>query len=401
MATTNELIAENNPNRIANLPAETSVPGWGEAKQASEAVGKSLYESPSFKGAVKTKDEMVKELYDYDKQLEGGQWGQSATTPMAQAMYGPEYVSHPGDIAAGQAGYATGMGKTIGATQGAIGDVSDYYSAAMSDVMRKFLDFFTLAEKRKERAEDRQWQKEQAEEDKRRWEEEMKLKRQTAGGGTAGEREETRIRNQIQADVSAGITLGDLMAKYGGVSSLPDILNAYKQSGYGAPLESMEEIKGMYEGSVAGPAVSAYADRIQSGEMNISNVPTKQRDAVIVELQDRPLSTEDRETYNSIMIGLDEMEKLMTPGKFMGIIPYTPEKAEIDNTKNILAMQIGRLFEKGRMSDKDRDYYLSLLPGAETPLETAKTQLNTLRRMINAQYSQFSEEGKGEWEVVK
>jgi len=139
-------------------------------------------------------------------------------------------------------------------------------------------------------------------------------------------------------------------------------------------------------------AVKAYADRIQSGDMKFTEVPSEKRDQVVLELADRPLSSEEKLTYQGIKQEIEKMRSMINPGKFWGIIPMTPKKAEIQTTRKLLAMEIARLYEKGRLSDKDREFYLSLLPDQTTPIPTAITALDTIQSMIDARFSKYSGE---------
>lgn len=137
--------------RIAGSPTNEPAPAeYNVARDKAASVGRALYESPGFKGAVGAKDAQLQELYDFDKQMEAS-GNQSPTTGAAQQMYGQDFVPHYGDYMGGQGAAAGGIAKVAGASQGAVADTSKYYEDAMSSVMNKFLDFYKLRETQKDR----------------------------------------------------------------------------------------------------------------------------------------------------------------------------------------------------------------------------------------------------------
>ena len=67
------------------------------------------------------------------------------------------------------------------------------------------------------------------------------------GGGTAGEREMVRVKDQLVQNIKNGMTLGDAISLYGGSLSLADITQLYNQySIYGPAKESGSQVQQMY-----------------------------------------------------------------------------------------------------------------------------------------------------------
>ncbi len=56
-----------------------------------------------------------------------------------------------------------------------------------------------------------------------------------------------------------------------------------------------------------------------------------------------------------------------------------------ETQKNLMGMQIARLYEKGRMSDQDRIFYLSLIPNINQDKKSAQASANELKRLLEAQ----------------
>lgn len=56
-----------------------------------------------------------------------------------------------------------------------------------------------------------------------------------------------------------------------------------------------------------------------------------------------------------------------------------------ETQKNLMGMQIARLYEKGRMSDQDRTFYLSLMPNINQDSKSAQASANELKRLLESQ----------------
>lgn len=207
---------------------------------------------------------------------------------------------------------------------------------------------------------------------------------------------EEDITAQSISQLRGGTSLRDVIRNF--PQADPTELANYNVSLYG-PLQESEmlqrqmgidplELRGAGTGS---EALDAYADQIQAGSLNISNVPTDIRTGVVLELNQRPFSSEETNTYKGLLTQIDELGNLLDDVKpWTTLNPFSPLSGRIDTVRRLLGMQIARLFEKGRMSDQDRIFYLGLLPTATdsvTRPKRAKAQLDQMKISLEAKFA--------------
>jgi len=160
--------------------------------------------------------------------------------------------------------------------------------------------------------------------------------------------------------------------------------------------------------------LSPLAKSIYDGTIGLSDVTPTQRAAIAPELNavgySKAVTGEMKENVRFIK---DGMGKLMTlwinvPGKFKGIIggffgeklgtKIDPKVASFKAQVGIIGMTLTRMFEKGRISDQDRLFYLSLMPNLGMNQVTAQAGADQLNKVLNDKVTQVSSElkiGKG------
>jgi len=415
--------AQNNPTTISPLvgapsQAQTQAPAQPQAQagggdimqQLSNAQGQiqgmsdKLYGSGFVSGGETQKEGLMQELFNYDKALEG----QLANPPQQQPGDWLGYVPDPGQTASYLSNLGGQAAANVGTTIGAVDVAERSYQSAMSAVMDKLVSYVQMQEDRKNKEEERAWEREKFEYQK----EQDALDRAKGTGGSFTERlfgQQTLAFQDIAQMAQAGVELKDIMRKYSTDPNLgpEDILRIYNTNSiYGPAVESAQELQRSYgvesdAASVNTEAVAAYANRVQSGEINLTNVPTSQRDAVVVALADMPITDEQRQTYNFIIDGLRDYRKKIEGISFFGAWnPTAVQKGEIDAARDILVMQIARLYEKGRMSDKDREYYQNLIPSGERAWTTPDYALGKVDQVMATLESRYGSEMGGGGQVM-
>lgn len=320
--TTDKLIDESNPTRVAGSPADTSVPGWSESRSAAQAVGEALFKSPRYTSAIESKDASIRELFEYDKRLEAS-GGTSPTGEAAKTMYGPGYVSHYGDVMRGASGYARGMGGVISTGQSAIKEAGERYESAMTSVLDKFLDFFKLKETRKTKKEDRLF--DVLKETGGDWldpdtgqiyhlptpEEKEKIKSgyTSPTGTTLLIEEKEKIKNEAMADIRNRITPRDLATKFGDLVEDYELISWYNSSSPWGPMkESPDEFRKFKEKTteLSREMIDYYAADIANEETKteLKDIPEEYQEAVVKKLQESPPAEQKTGFWESLMTKL-------------------------------------------------------------------------------------------------
>lgn len=219
---------------------------------------------------------------------------------------------------------------------------------------------------------------------------------QLAQSGSSGLGVSAGLQNNIVADIKGRMTPKDLFAKYGDSVDFSTLTTLYNQnSPWGPAKESMQDLRTMYDslGGANAAAVNSYVDRIVAGDMNISNVPPAERNAVVTAMANKPITDEQKQTINSIKTQLGQFKELINPSKFLGIVPRSPKEAEINTAAGLLGMEIARLYEKGRLSDADREFYVGKLPIAGEPNSTSLQKLRSIESSLSAKFGTDWTEG--------
>jgi hypothetical protein len=363
-------------------------------KGAFDEVGKyatKLQESSPVGGMKEDAEAKMKALFEYDRQLEG------KYDPFAgqrSEMYGSSVVGHAGDIYGAASRNVSAQAGGVGDLFSAIGQYKHLEGTQLNQALNTVLSLLERQEKRKEKEMDMLWERE-------KFEREMALKEREFAKGTPTEQAQNLL-DQVASDAGSGVVLDDLMRKYGTRVDPAEILRVYNTySTWGPAKETAEQIYQRYgvtpparapgQIDVNDPVVQGYVKKLQSGEIKLTNVPTDKRDAVVLAMASVPMSSEEIKTKNDIVKKLQEYKDLISKRTLGGIIPKSPDKGKIEALRKLLGMQIARLYEKGRMSDEDRDYYLGLLPTAADAIaspEYATATLDQLVSMLNVNYGE-------------
>jgi hypothetical protein len=215
---------------------------------------------------------------------------------------------------------------------------------------------------------------------------------------TETERSLSKKLSQVNQDIKNWATPSDLFAKYAGTVDFDDLVTAYNaNSPYGSAKESMAELRDMYEqaggNAISDDQIDDYARLISSGSANFSSVPTEYRTKVAGRIQDLPISEEEKKIYDGIVKQISSLKTLGSgSGPLSAILPksMTVNKTKVENVRNLLGMEIARLFEKGRLSDKDRDFYIDLLPSAEGFIINPDAAIAGLDQVLSSLEAKFN-----------
>ncbi len=152
-------------------------------------------------------------------------------------------------------------------------------------------------------------------------------------------------------------------------------------------------------GSITPEQLSPLAKMVYEGTYKLSDLTPTDKRAIAPELQavgfTYAMANEDRNTISYIA---NEMENVM---KNWNAIPnilkapitgnitsalgserYSNAVATFNASRGIVGMALTRLFEKGRISDQDRTFYLSLMPKIGTTKAVAEAGKNELIRLL-------------------
>lgn len=377
----------------ANPPA-----GYQQGSQIAQDLSSRLYSGGPVAGMEQNRDALTRQLFAYDQQLDKG------SSPFPQT---PGYVENPADLYSAAGSFASGLGGVSNKISSGISTNEKAYQDATSSILDKFVNLLTIQENRKQKEAENEYQKKKDERDfllsiakitGKNFVDPLTGKSVSVPKEmSATEKASSTLKNSITNDVKSGMTTKDLAAKYAGQADFNDLISIYNaNSPYGPAKEGMQDLRSTFELSKTGmgsgetsPAVAAYASRISSGNMKFSDVPAKNKNDVVIAMENMPLTNEDKQNIQGISNQIDDYKKLLSR-RFAGIVPLSVDKAKAGVTRSLLGMQIARLYEKGRMSDQDRTFYLSLLPTPEVSAASpdyAIAQLDQVKAQIEAKYA--------------
>jgi hypothetical protein len=197
MATTNltDLEAQAKGQRFADSPQT-----YTGAVSEVEKFATKLQEGSPVSGLKESSESKMKELFDFDRQLESGY---DPLKTQRESIYGGDVVQHPMD---------TYMPASRSVGEGA-GYVSDLFSAIgqykslegeqLNSALSTLMNFIDMQVKNKQRAEDRAW-------DIYKFEKEMGLKSR----GTTEERATSESLAALKRDVERGVPFYELYPRY-------------------------------------------------------------------------------------------------------------------------------------------------------------------------------------------
>ena len=146
--------------------------------------------------------------------------------------------------------------------------------------------------------------------------------------------------------------------------------------------------------------LSPLAKSIWDGVLDIKDITPTQRAEIAPELNkagwSKAVANEQKSDFSTTKSGLDATlaSLRLVPNKYKGYLQgglasifgvglYNPEVATFNADKGIVGMQLTRLFEKGRISDADRDFYMSLMPNLRMTEKSAEAATNELKLRLD------------------
>ena len=156
--------------------------------------------------------------------------------------------------------------------------------------------------------------------------------------------------------------------------------------------------------------LSPLAQSVVDGVLTLKDLTPTQRAELAPELNSigfkSAITGEMKHEVESIQDGLQAVlsaldkvpsgHKGSIEGRFSTLIASkerVPEIAAFDTQAKIVGMQITRLFEKGRISDADREFYLSLMPNLNQSDEAAKISAQNVIDRLNSKIDKIQEVG--------
>ena len=148
--------------------------------------------------------------------------------------------------------------------------------------------------------------------------------------------------------------------------------------------------------------ISATAQLVLDGTFSLSDLTATEKSEIADELlandYSNVISNEMKQSVGVIIEGLDTVLEAWKeiPDKYKGTvqgrwadwITHAEERVEeianFNAAAGIIGMQLTRLFEKGRISDADRDFYMSLMPNLFQNEEAAIAGSNKLKELLEA-----------------
>ena len=101
--------------------------------------------------------------------------------------------------------------------------------------------------------------------------------------------------------------------------------------------------------------------------------------------QDVSFITSEMDKVLSDWLAIPDSQKGTIQGRFTRLTKgeeRSKEIAKFDASSRIVGMALTRLFEKGRISDQDRIFYLSLMPNLNQNTEAAQAGAEELKRLL-------------------
>ncbi len=195
------------------------------------------------------------------------------------------------------------------------------------------------------------------------------------------------------------------------IAALPDIdrkikeLQVQKLTKEIANIGANGGIVGLVPGATITPEqLSPLAKAVYDGTIGLNDVTPTQRAAMAPELNavgyTKAVTGEMKRDVEFIQSGVDNVFSLWqkVPGKYKGFLQgflgerlgtkQSPEVAAFKAEVGIIGMTLTRMFEKGRISDQDRLFYLSLLPNLRMNEETASAGAQQVKQVLGDRVGQ-------------
>lgn len=152
-------------------------------------------------------------------------------------------------------------------------------------------------------------------------------------------------------------------------------------------------------GTITYEQLSPIAKAIVDGTAKMTDITPTMREKIIPELNaygySRIVSAEIRKDISEIVNGMDAIieQRKKIPGKYKGYAQgwiteklrlelIVPEIQTFIAATKVVGMILTRLFEKGRISDQDRIFYLSIMPNLRQTPESAQASADELKRLL-------------------
>jgi len=160
------------------------------------------------------------------------------------------------------------------------------------------------------------------------------------------------------------------------------------------------------------------AKAVLDGTITLKDLTPTQRTAIAPILNSEgyksAISVEMKQDIESISKGLDDTLRLLEDvsgvykGKVQGWISeklgaedWNEKVAAFNSSAKIVGMQLTRLFEKGRISDQDRLFYLSLMPNLQQNKAAAEASVRELKNRLNSKIGEYLGELEFEGEITE
>ncbi len=161
-------------------------------------------------------------------------------------------------------------------------------------------------------------------------------------------------------------------------------------------------------GQVTVDDLSPLARAVYNGTASLKDLTPTDRASVIPELDaigwNKKMNSEASDAIDVIINGMSTVTELWNkiPGIYKGTLggrfgkitvakEYVKELAAFDTASKTIGMQVTRLWEKGRISDADREFYLSLMPNVNQNEEAMKASAKQLVDILNLKKGDIQE----------
>jgi len=228
--------------------------------------------------------------------------------------------------------------------------------------------------------------------------------------------EKTQVGSLMIDFPNAGINIGDTLeeattkASMAAATIIPeeDILSVSEAKSLGVPYGTTKQQAygitpgetGVLPGAEIAPGqLSPIAKAVYDGTIKLTDITPTQRAQIAPELNAVGYtSVIDSETKQSVSYIKNEMTNVLDSwksvpknlkgllqgpiSKFFGSGKWNKEVAKFNASVGIVGMQLTRLYEKGRISDADRRFYMSLMPNLSMNEDAAKAGAEELTRLL-------------------
>ena len=168
---------------------------------------------------------------------------------------------------------------------------------------------------------------------------------------------------------------------------------------FGQFKESSEELRALGLGIIAdnglnvggggaNSEIQSYVDLVKNRELTVSSVPDDMRGDVVIALQasggieqvdEKQVASQT--DFDSISRELDNLLGMAKKQNLLGV--FSPkQKGEYENLRKAMAQAIGNIMEGGKLSDKDYEKYLDLLPTRYGWSSKKEGQIESLKKAV-------------------